>query len=247
MVSLILLGPGTVGAVSCSCPYGGVYYPRIWTSRDGWLYDMCIVSFDTYTYYGYPAVCGTTTTTTSTTSTTTSTTSLQTRLTTVISKTSLGVQFSGAKVKVDRGYYLTPFSLPLEGRHTFTAPSTVTIEGMTYHFLRWEDQWRNVISRDVSMTSFTLGRTFYAVYEPPSYALTVYVKDTYTGRAVAGASVYLDSVFAGITDSRGAVVIQRVYAGWHYLGVRKYPTYIPYWRTVNIRANTFTVYLAPTG
>jgi len=211
---------------------------------------MCIVSFDTYEYYGYPAVCGTTTcTTTTSTSTTTSTTIPSTMVTTVISKTSLGVQFSGLRVKVDRRYYFTPFSihlLPLDGRHRFTAPSTATIGGMTYAFLRWEDHRGRVISTDLSMTRFTPGRTFYVVYEPPSYALTVYVKDAYTRKAVAGASVYLDSVFAGITDSRGAVVIQRVYAGWHYVGVTKYTGYIPYWRTVKISADTFTVYLTPT-
>jgi len=96
------------------------------------------------------------------------------------------------------------------------------------------------------MRTYTTGRTFYVVYEPPSYALTVYVKDIYSRKAVAGASVYLDSVFAGITDSRGAVVIQRVYAGWHYLVVTKYTGYLPYWVTVAISASTLTVYLTPT-
>jgi hypothetical protein len=174
---------------------------------------------------------------------------LFTQVTTVISKTSLGVEFRGVKVKVDRQYYVTPFSLALQDMrgkaHTFTAPSTVTVDRLTYRFLRWEDQRGRVLSTDTSMRSFTLGRTFYVVYEPPSYTLTVCVKDARTSKPVAGASVYLDSSFAGTTDSRGIVIIQKVYADWHYFGVTKYAGYLPYWATVSVSASTFTVYLTP--
>lgn len=211
---------------------------------------MCIVSFDSYGYYGYPASCGTSTVTTTasttTTTSTSSTTSVYGRVTTVISKTVLGVKFSGVRVKVDARYYVTPFSLPLQGMHTFTAPSTAAISGITCHFLRWEDQWGGVLSTETSMGSFTLGRTFYVVYEPQAYALTIYVKGARTSNVVAGASVYLDSRFVGVTDSRGAVLIQNVYAGSHYLGVTKYALYLPYFAKVNVNANMFTVYLTPT-
>jgi hypothetical protein len=210
---------------------------------------VCVVTFNSSSYYAYPAVCGTTTLTTTTgtttTTTTTSTTSYYTRVTTVISKTILGAQFPGLEVYVDRRYYATPFSLPLQGMHTFIAPSTVTIDGLTYSFLRWEDEWGRVLSAGRSMTSYTLGRTFYVVYQPPSYTLRVYVKDARTGRPVAGASVYLDSDIAGTTDSRGVVVIQKVLAGWHHLGVTKYAGYLPYWATVFISASTLTAYLTP--
>lgn len=205
---------------------------------------MCIVSFDSTGYYGYPALCGVTTLTTTTSTTTTTT--LFTRVTTVISKTSLGVEFRGVKVKVDRQYYVTPFSLALQDMHTFTAPSTVTVDRLTYRFLRWEDQRGRVLSTDTSMRSFTLGRTFYVVYEPPYYTLTVCVKDARTSRSVARASVYLDSTFVGTTNSQGAVVIQKVPAGWHYLGVTEYTGYLPYWANISVRASTFTVYLTPT-
>ena len=144
-------------------------------------------------------------------------------------------------------YYLTPFSLaPLGpgGVHTFTAPSTAKVDGLTYRFLRWEDEWGRVLSTDTSMSIYNYG-TFYVVYEPPSYTLRVYVKNARTSGSVAGASVYLDSSFAGTTDSRGVFVIQKVYAGWHYLGVTKYAGYLPYWATVSVRASTFTVYLTP--
>jgi hypothetical protein len=94
------------------------------------------------------------------------------------------------------------------------------------------------------MSIYTDG-TFYVIYEPPSYTLRVYVKDARTRRPVAGASFYLDSSFAGTTDSRGVVVIPKVYAGWHYLGITKYAGYLPYWATVSVRTSTFTVYLTP--
>jgi len=248
LASLISLGNGGVaGAAVCTCPFGGQYYSQIYTFRDGWLFHMCIVTFDSTGYYGYPAVCGTTTaTTTSATSTTTTTTSYPPRLATVISRTVLGAEFSGLKVRVDEyRYYYTPFSLPLQGMHTFTAPGTATVNGLTYSFLRWEDQRGGVLSTQTSIVTFPAGKTYYAVYEPPSYTLTLYVKNARTGKAVAGASVYLDSTLAGTTNSRGVVVIKKVPAGWHYLGVTKYSGYLPYWATVYISASTFTVHLTP--
>jgi hypothetical protein len=72
------------------------------------------------------------------------------------------------------------------------------------------------------------------------------VKNARTGKPVAGASVYLDSTLVGTTNSRGVVVIKKVPAGWHYLGVTKYSAYLPYWATVSISASTFTVHLTPT-
>jgi len=135
------------------------------------------------------------------------------------SKTVFGNAFSGLKVRVDRTYYATPFTVNA-GKHTFTAPSTAMIDGVSYRFVRWEDGSGKVLSTRTSFT-YTVqpGQTLHATYEPPKYTLTAYVYDAATRKTIVGASVYVDGVFVGVTNSRGMLSIRNLYRGTHTLKI----------------------------
>jgi len=164
---------------------------------------------------------------------------------TVKSKSILGAEFSGARVKVDQSYYTTPFSLTLQGMHSFAAPSSVTIKKVTYTFARWEDESGNALSTTTSLSySIQSSKTLYAVYSPPQYSVTIYAYDATSRKAViAGASVYLDGNLVGTTDSRGSVVLKGIYPGAHALEIHK-DGYVDYVTTITLsKSATFQAYL----
>jgi hypothetical protein len=164
---------------------------------------------------------------------------------TVKSKTPVKVadpEFSGVKVTVDRSSYATAFSLMLSGTHTFKAPSTVKINGITYRFARWEDGRGTVVSTQTSLThSIQTSKTLYAIYTPPYYTLTLYVYDKTTRKPIAGATVQLQGTFVGVTDSRGKLVLRGVYAGTYELNI---VTYARYTTTISVtKTTTYKAYL----
>jgi hypothetical protein len=164
---------------------------------------------------------------------------------TVKSKSILGAEFSGARVKVDQSYYTTPFSLTLQGMHSFAAPSSVTIKRVTYTFVRWEDESGNALSTTTSLSySIQSSKTLYAVYSPPQYSVTIYAYDATSRKAViAAASVYLDGKLVGTTDSRGSVVLKGIYPGAHALKIHK-DGYVDYVTTISLSgSSTFRAYL----
>jgi len=127
--------------------------------------------------------------------------------------------------------------MPSVGRHTFTAPLITSAGGVTYTFLRWEDEAGALVSASSSFTyNLQSPKTFTAVYAKPSYTLTVKAVDGRTHRPIAGAAVSLDSVQVGTTDSHGRLVIQGVSEGNHQLVVRK-TGYKDYTTTFNITSN----------
>jgi hypothetical protein len=131
----------------------------------------------------------------------------------------------------------TPFTMTSTGRHTFTAPRTVSAGGLTYNFLRWEDEAGNVVSTSPTFTAnLQSSKTLTVVYAKPSYTLTVRAVDGRTYRAIAGATVTLDGVQVGTTDSYGRLVIQGVSAGSHHLVISK-AGYKDYTATINIASN----------
>jgi hypothetical protein len=163
---------------------------------------------------------------------------------TVKSKSTLGAEFSGAKITVDRKYYMTPFSLTLQGKHSFTAPSSVTVSGVSYKFARWEDESGNTLSTRTSL-SYTVqsSKTLYAVYSPPQYSVTVYGYDATTRKALSGATVYLDGNLVGTTSSRGYFVVEGVYPGAHTFTIRM-SGYLDYTTTITVsRSTTLKAYV----
>jgi len=163
---------------------------------------------------------------------------------TVKSKSTLGTEFSGAKITVDKKYYMTPFSLMLQGKHSFTAPSSVTVSGVSYKFARWEDESGNTLSTRTSL-SYTVqsSKTLYAVYSPPQYSVTVYGYDATTRKALSGASVYLDGNLVGTTGSRGYFVVEGVYPGAHTFTIRM-NGYLDYTTTITVsRSTTLKAYV----
>jgi hypothetical protein len=163
---------------------------------------------------------------------------------TVKSKSTLGAEFPGAKITVDKKYYTTPFSLTLQGKHSFTAPSSVTVSGISYKFARWEDESGNTVSSRTSL-SYTVqsSKTLYAVYSPPQYSVTVYGYDATTRKALSGATVYLDGNRVGTTNSRGYFVVQGVYPGAHTFTIRM-SGYIDYATTITVsRSTTLKAYV----
>jgi hypothetical protein len=144
------------------------------------------------------------------------------------------------KVIVDwnlRNPQTTPFSMPSVGRHTFTAPLITSAGGVTYTFLRWEDEAGVVVSRSPIFTyNLQPTKTFTAIYAKPSYTLLVYASDSRTHRPIVGASVTLDGVPVGSTDSHGGLVIQGVSAGNRQLVISK-TGYEDYTTTINIKSN----------
>jgi len=155
-----------------------------------------------------------------------------------LAKTTDGTELH-VKVIVDSNYFrprTTPFTMTSSGGHTFSGQRTVSSGGVTYNFLRWEDEAGMVVSRSPSFT-YTLQstKTFTAVYAKPSYTLTVKVNSGWF-RPVAGATVTLDGVNVGTTDSYGRLVIQGVSAGSHQLVISK-TGYKDYTTTISITSN----------
>ena len=156
----------------------------------------------------------------------------------VKSKSTLGAEFSGARITVDKKYYSTPFSLTLQGKHTFTAPSKVTVNGVSYTFTRWEDESGKALSTTTSF-SYTIqsSKTLYTIYSSPQYSITVYANDAESRKAISGASVYLDGNLVGTTDSRGSLVLKNIYPGVHALTIHK-DGYVDYTTTINLSGST---------
>lgn len=156
-----------------------------------------------------------------------------------LAKTTEGIELH-VRVIVDWNYLrprTTPFTMTSASRHTFTAPQTVSADGVTYNFLRWEDEAGAVVSTSRSFTvTLQSAKTFTAVYAKPTYTLTVKAIDSRTYRPIAGATVTLDGVQVRTTDSYGKLVIQGVSAGTHQLVVSKIG-YKDYTTTVNITSN----------
>ena len=138
---------------------------------------------------------------------------------TVGAKTTFGDAFPGVKVKVDRKKYSAPFSLTLQGAHTFTAPGKVR----KFTFVKWEDASGGVVSSATSFTSSIQSDTaFYAIYDPPRVSITLMVKDATTRKAVAGAWASIEGVggvFTSATNAYGKIVISGVYAGTYHLTI----------------------------
>jgi len=143
---------------------------------------------------------------------------------TVASKTIFGDEFSGLGVKVERrqpGHRLrttlaTPFSLELQGLCKFTAKSTTTVGAVRYRFAYWEDETGAILSGSRTLYyDIQSAKTFYAVYGPRQYRLTVEVRNA-TGARVPGATVevtQLGQTYMAVTNSRGKSVIGGIYAG----------------------------------
>jgi hypothetical protein len=180
---------------------------------------------------------------------------------TVKSKTIFGDEFSGVGVKIrwrESGRMRTrtlstPSSLDLQpGLYKFTAPSRVRVDGVSYRFARWEDETGATLSGSTSLSyNLQSGKTFYAVYGPKQYKLTVYVKDVTTRKPVVGATVeitgdYPDQHFILTTNSRGKAVFNRIFGGqWLTVTIAK-DGYQPL--TVSIfftRNTTHRAYLTP--
>jgi len=88
-----------------------------------------------------------------------------------------------------------------------------------------------------------------SMYMGPSFAAlqvnrmpTVYVKDAKTYSGIAGASLYLDGVLVGATDSTGKITIRPANADSHQLTVSK-DGYITYQTATKVGLNTITAYL----
>jgi len=140
-------------------------------------------------------------------------------------------------VVVDSNYAspkTTPFFLPA-GSHTFAAPWTILVGGVSYNFLAWQDGTSAVVSRAPTFT-YNLQSALTAVYGLPTYTLTVFAYDSTTRAPLAGATVRLDGVVVGLTDSYGRLVISGVEAGNHTVKITK-AGYVAYTTTVNIRSN----------
>jgi hypothetical protein len=164
-----------------------------------------------------------------------------------LAKTTDGTELH-VRVIVDSNYLrpkTTPFTITSLGRHTFSAPRTVSVGGVTCNFLRWEDEAGNVVSTSPTFTAnLQSSKTLTVVYAKPSYTLTVRAVDGRTYRPIAGATVTLDGVQVGTTDSYGRLVIHGVSAGSHQLVTSK-TGYKDYTATVNITSNK-TVYATLT-
>jgi hypothetical protein len=141
----------------------------------------------------------------------------QQALTRVRSNSILGMELSGIKVKVDRSYYSTPFSLGLQGKHKFKAPSTTFVDRVKYYFARWEGESGATVSKSASFAyNVQSGKTLYAVYGPKQHKLTLYVNDLNARKAIPGATVqlsYQGQSLEATTDTRGKVVFGGIYAG----------------------------------
>ena len=156
----------------------------------------------------------------------------------VKSKSTLGAEFPGARITVDKKYYSTPFSLTLQGKHTFTAPSKVTVNGVSYTFTRWEDESGKALSTTTSFSyAIQSSKTLYTVYSPPQYSITIYASEAQSRKAIAGASVYLDGNLIGTTDSRGSLVLRGVYSGTYALTIHK-DGYVDYVTTISLSGST---------
>jgi len=70
-----------------------------------------------------------------------------------------------------------------------------------------------------------------------TYSLTAYVRDAKTKKAIAGASVYLDGAYGGITDSAGKIVIKSVAGGTHLVKAIK-TGYRDGSKTISVFSNT---------
>jgi hypothetical protein len=159
--------------------------------------------------------------------------------TSFLAKTTDGAELH-VRVVVDWKYWkpqTTPFSMDSLGRHTFAAQRTVTAGGVSYSFVRWEDEAGVVVSTSPTFTvNLQSAKTFTAVYAKASYKLTVNVLDSSTHKPIAGATVTLDGVKVGSTDSYGKLVIQGVSSGNHQVVIHK-TGYKDYTTTINITSN----------
>jgi hypothetical protein len=170
-------------------------------------------------------------------------------------------KFSGVRVKVEwresghkrRVTLATPFSLDpnAQGLYKFTAPSTVRAGGVQYRFAHWEDETDAILSAGRTLTyDVQSGKTFYAVYGPRQYKLTLEVKDA-TGARVSGATVEvtqplgkLTQTYATITNSRGKAAIGGIYAGQPFNLKITVNGIVRYYQTLTITRNTkYKVYL----
>jgi hypothetical protein len=179
---------------------------------------------------------------------------------TVKSKNIFDKEFSGVRVKVEwreSGHrrtrtLATPFSLEMQGLRKFTAPSTVRVGGVQYRFAHWEDETGATLSGSRSLSyNVQSGKTFYAVYGPKQYKLTVYVKDISTRKPVVGATVevtgtYPDQHFTLTTNSRGKVIFNGIYGGQMLTITITKDGYQPFTTTIFITRNTtYRAYLTP--
>jgi len=98
----------------------------------------------------------------------------------------------------------------------------------------------------VTIVLATSGETAYASLQVLRRPM-IYVKDANSQTPIAGASVSLDGVSTGTTDSSGTLTLG-AYTGQHQLTVGK-DGYNSYSATINIQPsnNTFTVYMSPDG
>jgi hypothetical protein len=156
-------------------------------------------------------------------------------------------ELSGVRVRVDRKYYTTPFTMLLQGPHKFTARSTVSAGGIRYRFAGWEDSGV-MVSTSTSVTlNVQSTKTLYAVYTPPRYTVSVYVKDANTRKSIQGAEVLFDNSPVGLTDSSGRLPISGIYPGEHHLTI-KASGYNEFDVAISVKRNTrFKGNLTPLG
>jgi hypothetical protein len=179
---------------------------------------------------------------------------------TMKSKTIFHDEFSGVRVKVEwresghrrRTTLTTPFSVELLGLYKFTAPSSTYVNGGKQYFERWEDESGGVLTTSKSLTyDVQSGKTFYAVYGPKQYKLTVYVKDIGTRKPVVGATVevtgdYPNQHFILTTNSRGKVIFNGICARqWLTVTITKDGCQPFTVRIFFTRNTTYRAYLTP--
>jgi hypothetical protein len=94
----------------------------------------------------------------------------------------------------------------------------------------WEDESGVVTSTRSSIicNGQCAGKTYNAIYSPPRATITVVVKDAdsqkllakkaNSQKLVAGASVYVDGVYVGATNSAGKLAVS-IYVGTHQITI----------------------------
>jgi hypothetical protein len=140
---------------------------------------------------------------------------------TLKSKTNQDAEFQGVQLKVDGALYSTPSSFAISpGTHRLSAPDKVDVDGLSYNFVRWEDEAGGTISTSQAFTyKFQSSMVLYAVYAAPTFTLTVSVKLAKANKPVSGASIFLDGQLIGKTDSKGKLAIKGLPLGAHILAV----------------------------
>jgi hypothetical protein len=235
----VLMAADNVAVAACTCPYGGQYYSSIYTKLCGWQYNVC-VSFDYNCANDYHAVCGTTQTTSTRTvpMTTSKTTTTLTRTTWTATSPTIGRFIVLLTVLDSTRSPIYGATVYLDGSMKGTTDfwGRYMIQGVSngLHTIATTKQGYTDATQAVNVlgdTNVTLrlrggGPTPYSTLGPTpgptstGYSLIISVFDL-SSSAVSGATVYVDDVKKGTTDSSGRLIIAGVAQGSHEILVKK--------------------------